>query len=133
VDSNLNKVLYAEDEPDIREIIGCALETLGGMTVETCDSGLDVVEKSLRSKPDLILLDVMMPGVDGPNAFRQLREVPELNSIPVVFITAKAQPREISQLLELGAFDVILKPFDPVKLPERLKEIWSEWNEKHQF
>jgi CheY-like chemotaxis protein len=96
------------------------------MTVETCNSGVGIVEVAHRFKPDLILLDVMMPDVDGPTAFRQLQKVPELSYIPVVFITAKVVGGDITEFLELGAVDVISKPYDPFKLPEMVKEILSK-------
>jgi two-component system OmpR family response regulator len=96
------------------------------MTVETCNSDVGIVEAAHRFKPDLILLDVMMPDVDGPTAFRQLQKVPELSSIPVVFITAKVVGGDITEFLELGAVDAISKPYDPFKLPEMVKEILSK-------
>jgi two-component system OmpR family response regulator len=101
----LEKILYAEDDADIRKIAILAMEVLGGMTVETCESGVDVVERVLQFQPDLILLDVKMPNVDGPTALGQLRQVPELISIPVVFITAKVMKEEVAEFRELGAVD----------------------------
>ena len=121
----LEKILYAEDDADIRKIAVLALEVLGGMTVETCESGVDVVEKAQQFKPDLILLDVMMPNVDGPAALGQLRKVPELISIPVIFITAKVMKEEDAEFRELGAVDIIEKPFDPQSLTEKINEIWE--------
>ncbi|MBT3765781.1 MAG: response regulator [Rhodospirillaceae bacterium] len=121
----LEKILYAEDDADIRKIAVLAMEVLGGMTVETCESGVDVVEKALQFLPDLILLDVMMPNVDGPTALGQLRQVPELISIPVIFITAKVMKEEVAEFRELGAVDIIEKPFDPQSLTEKINEIWE--------
>jgi len=121
----LEKILYAEDDADIRKIAVLAMEVLGGMTVETCESGVGVVEKALQFLPDLILLDVMMPNVDGPTALGQLRQVPELISIPVIFITAKVMKEEVAEFRELGAVDIIEKPFDPQSLTEKINEIWE--------
>ena len=121
----LEKILYAEDDADIRKIAVLAMEVLGGMTVETCESGVDVVEKALQFLPDLILLDVMMPNVDGPTALGQLRQVPELISIPVIFITAKVMKEEDAEFRELGAVDIIEKPFDPQNLTEQINKIWE--------
>lgn len=101
------------------------MEVLGGMEVETCESGVDVVEKAHAFKPDLILLDVMMPNVDGPTALGQLRKVPELSKIPVVFITAKVMKEEVAEFRELGAVDIIEKPFDPQSLTEQISAIWD--------
>ena len=75
--------------------------------------------------PDLILLDVMMPGMDGPSTLRSLRALPAVSGIPVVFLTAKVQPSEVAHLRSLGALDVIAKPFDPMKLSDQLRAIWS--------
>jgi len=121
----LEKILYAEDDADIRTIAVLAMEVLGGMKVETCDSGVNVVEKAHEFKPDLILLDVMMPNVDGPTALGQLRQVPELSKIPVVFITAKVMKEEVAEFRELGAVDIIEKPFDPQSLTEQINAIWD--------
>ena len=121
----LEKILYAEDDADIRKIAVLAMEVLGGMTVETCESGVDVVEKALQFLPDLILLDVMMPNVDGPTALGQLRQIQELISIPVIFITAKVMKEEVAEFRELGAVDIIEKPFDPQSLTEQINKIWE--------
>ncbi len=123
--SALQKILYAEDAADIREIAKMALELIGGFTLELCSSGLEAVEKGPGFAPDLILLDVMMPGMDGPTALARLREIPALAGTPVIFMTAKVQPQEVAALRALGALDIIPKPFDPMQLAQQLGAIWE--------
>src|SRR5690348_6526372 len=110
----LNHIMYVDDEPDIRAIVEMALQALGGFTVTLCQSGLEALEKAPQVRPDLILLDVMMPGMDGPQTLEALHRVPELAAVPVIFMTAKVQPAEIARFREIGAVDVIAKPFDPL-------------------
>ena len=126
---DLQRIYYAEDEDDIRLIAKLALETFGDFIVEANESGVGIVEKATDFKPDLFLLDVMMPNVDGIAAYKALADAPELKDIPVVFITAKVQPDEVNKFREMGVADIISKPFDPQNLTERLKEIWNRYNE----
>jgi two-component system, OmpR family, response regulator len=126
---NLDRILYAEDEDDIRLIATMALETFGNYVVETCESGAGIVEKAHAFKPDLFLLDVMMPDVDGIAALEAITSTPELKNIPVVFMTAKVQPGEIQRFRELGATDVLSKPFDPQELSANLQAIWEKLHE----
>lgn len=121
----LNKILYVEDEADIRTVAQLALETVGGFTLEVCSRGEDAVANGPAFKPDLILLDVMMPGMDGPSTLAALRKHPTLQNIPVIFMTAKVQLKEILVYKELGALDVIAKPFDPMTLAEQVRNIWA--------
>lgn len=121
----LEKILYVEDEPDIQAVARLALEHLGGFVVELCGSGHEALERFPSFKPDMILLDVMMPGMDGPTTLRALRALPDGERTPVVFMTAKVQPQEIAQYKQLGAIDVIPKPFDPMALAERVRAIWD--------
>ncbi len=121
----LNRILIVEDEPDIQTIARLALETVGELTVATCDSGKQALSAALAFRPDLVLLDVMMPGMDGPTTLRTLRQAPELCAVPVVFMTAKVQSQEVQSFLALGAADVIAKPFDPMTLAERVRDIWK--------
>ena len=102
-----------------------ALETVGGFTVETCISGKEAVQKAPGFAPDLIVLDVMMPGMDGPETLLALRALPGLKDTPVIFMTAKAMAPEIQKYKDLGALDVIPKPFDPMTLSDQIKAIWS--------
>ena len=122
---SLNRITYVEDEPDIRKVAQITLETLGGFTVEICSSGAEAVEKTPGFKPDLILLDVMMPGMDGVETFQKLRSNPELSDTPIVFMTANTQPHEITEYMALGAVGIITKPFDPMSLPDEIRAIWN--------
>jgi two-component system, OmpR family, response regulator len=118
------KVLYVDDEPDIREVGAMALELDGSMEVTTAASGpeaLTLLEGGGR--PDVILLDVMMPGMDGPAALNELKKRPELAQIPVIFITARAQAHELARFVSLGAIGVITKPFDPMTLSIELRAV----------
>ena len=114
------KLLYIEDEADIREIAAFALED-EGFDIIFCESGEQALEKAASFQPDLILLDVMMPGMDGPTTLQNLRKLPEIESTPVIFLTAKVQPNEVQSFLNLGAIDVIPKPFDPMSLPSQIR------------
>jgi len=122
----LQKILYVEDESDIQSIARLALETVGGLTVEICSSGTEAIEVAEEFDPDLILLDVMMPGMDGPSTLAELRKIPSLEDRPVVFMTAKVQPHEVEHYRELGAVDVIAKPFDPMTLADKVRKVYSE-------
>jgi CheY-like chemotaxis protein len=121
---SLSRILHVEDEDDIRMIVGITLKSIGGFTVEQCASGHEAVTKAPDFSPDLILLDVMMPAMDGPATLKALREIPALARTPVVFMTAKVQPQEVDGLKSLGAIDVISKPFDPMTLSDQIKSIW---------
>lgn len=124
-DHTLSRVLHVDDEPDIREIARLALEEVGGFTVESCASGAQAIEKAPAFDPDVILLDVMMPGMSGPEVLEALRTRPETSGIPVIFMTAKVQASEIEALTELGAIGVIEKPFDPMTMSGQVAEIWD--------
>jgi two-component system, OmpR family, response regulator len=121
----LTRILMVEDDPDIQAVAQLALEALGGFTVEMCGSGGEAVQTALVFAPDLILLDVMMPGMDGPSTLRALREVAQTAGIPVIFMTAKVQASEIAQYKEMGALSVISKPFDPMLLPAMIRDMWA--------
>ena len=120
----LTNILMVEDEPDIQMLAKLALESLGGLTVETCNSGQEAIQTAPALAPDLILLDVMMPGMDGTETFKALREIPQLADTPVIFMTARVQPDEVAEYKELGALAVISKPFVPRKLSDTIQSIW---------
>lgn len=122
----LNKILLVEDEEDIRTIAQIALEDIGKFTVSYCGSGKEAIQQALMFDPDLILMDMMMPGMDGATTLKELRKYPSLTKTPIVFMTARAQKREITEYLELGAIDVIPKPFDPMTLATTLRQIWEK-------
>ncbi|MDD4928417.1 MAG: response regulator [Gallionella sp.] len=121
----LVRVLYVEDEPDIQVVARLALEMVGGYTLEICSSGKDALIRAPEFKPQLILMDVMMPGMDGPTTLAHLREIPEFATTPVIFMTAKVQPGEVAGYKALGALDVIPKPFDPMTLSGQVQTIWE--------
>lgn len=121
----LKKILYVEDEKNIQTVARIALENVGGFTVEICSSGREAVEKLNVYAPDLILLDVMMPGMDGPTTLKEIRKKPASAGVPVVFMTAKIQPDEIQEYKNIGAADVIPKPFDPMKLASQVQKIYD--------
>lgn len=123
---SLREVLYVDDEPDIREIVQMALGLVSTLSVRTADSGIRALESLRESKPDLVLLDVMMPNMDGPTTLQQMRATPELQSIPVIFMTAKAMPQEVARFRSLGAAAVIAKPFDPMLLAEHVFAVWEQ-------
>ena len=121
----LHRILMIEDDLDIQAVARLALETLGGFTVEVCSRGREALETAPAFRPDLILLDVMMPDMDGPATLVRLRALPHMEEVPVVFMTAKVMPHEIDRYKTLGALDVIRKPFDPMTLSVTLNTIWE--------
>lgn len=121
----LKTILLVEDDLDIQSIAKMALRQVGGFTIETCSSGAEALQKAPQFNPQLILLDVMMPLMDGPTTLVKIRENPSLANIPVIFLTAKAQAHEIEEYKKLGALDVIIKPFDPMKLASTVLSIWN--------
>lgn len=121
----LQRILYVEDEPDIQAVAQIALESVGGFTLKTCSSGTEAIAAATDFNPDLILLDVMMPGMDGPTTLVELRKLPSTASTPAMFMTAKVQPQEIEYFKSLGALDVVTKPFDPMSLSSHIQDIWE--------
>ena len=122
----LERILYIEDENDIRQVARLALELVGKFNVTACGSGEEALAVFGNQHFDLVLLDVMLPEMDGTEILRSLRSAPGGENLPAVFMTAKVQPHEIATLKDLGALDVIPKPFDPMKLPETIRSIWTE-------
>lgn len=124
----LERILYVEDDADIAEVTCMALSDIGGFHVRHCLSGRKALETFPFYRPQLVLMDVMMPDMDGPETFRQLRLLPQGESVPVIFITAKAQMHEQDAYRALGATGIILKPFDPMTLSAQVTKIWEENN-----
>lgn len=122
----LTHICLVEDDPDIQEITKLALEMVDGMRVEVCSSGAEALEKTTIDPPQLILLDVMMPNMDGPTTLLKLREISNTAHIPVIFLTAKIQAHEVENYKKLGALDVISKPFDPLQLAKSVLSIWNQ-------
>jgi CheY-like chemotaxis protein len=124
-DEALTRILYVEDDADIRSVASFALEAVGGFVLAACASGEDALAAAAAFAPQLLLLDVMMPGMDGPETLAALRAMPETASTPAVFMTAKVQPQEVARYRALGALDVISKPFDPMTLSDEIRAIWA--------
>ncbi len=124
--TTLTKILYVEDDLDIQTVAQIALEMVGGFTLRICSSGREALEPaSVEFAPDLILLDVMMPEMDGPTTLARLREYPQLAKTPVIFMTAKVQASEVTHYKSIGAIGVIAKPFDPMQLAQQVRQLWA--------
>lgn len=121
----LNRILLVEDEEDIRAVAEVALESVGGFELKVCAGGQEALESIGEFAPQLIILDVMMPGMDGPETLREIRKLSEYAKTPAVFMTAKVQSQEIESYIAEGAAGVIPKPFDPMALSDRVLEIWQ--------
>jgi DNA-binding response OmpR family regulator len=113
------RILYVDDEPDIREVASLSLGLDPDFEVRDCAGGAEALEAMRDWRPDLIMLDVMMPGMDGPTTFERLRDIDEV--VPIVFITARTQERDVARLRGLGAAGVIEKPFDPMTLASEVR------------
>lgn len=121
----LSRILHVEDDPSIQAVVKVALEAVGGFRVLSCSCGQDALDQVQGFAPDFILLDVMMPGMDGPQTLAKIAQLVNIDQIPVVFMTAKVQPAETEHYRGLGACDVIIKPFDPMQLATQIRQIWN--------
>jgi len=121
------KILIIDDEDDIREVAALSLETVAGWEVIKASSGAQGVARAAEHRPDAILLDVMMPGMDGPTTFRELRRNPDTAGIPVLLLTAKVQGNDQRRFADLGVEAVLFKPFDPLMLPSQISDALG-WN-----
>lgn len=121
------RVLIIDDEEDIREVAALSLETVAGWDVLVAGSGAAGIAKARENRPDAILLDVMMPGMDGPTTFQELRSLPETADIPVILLTAKVQSADQRRFSDLGVARVMFKPFDPLTLARDIADAlgWS--------
>lgn len=126
--TELQHIMHVEDDPSIQQVAKIALEAVGGFTVHTCSSGQQALGDYANVKPQLILMDVMMPGMDGPTTLQQLQKKYDLSAVPTVFMTAKVQSNEVSSYKALGAADVVVKPFDPMTLSEQIRQIWRDYH-----
>jgi CheY-like chemotaxis protein len=124
---SLKRILLVEDDPDIQTITSLALGTFGGYDVLVCGSAAEALAAAAAFRPDLMLLDVMMPGMDGIEALRALRRIPETADTPVVFLTARVQPSDVARYQELGSLGLIRKPFEPMALVDTIGQIWSRF------
>ena len=123
--TQLSRILHVEDDRSIQAVAKVALEAVGGFQVLSCSSGADALAQVQAFDPQFILLDVMMPDMDGTQTLVKMRELVDINRVPVAFMTAKVQPAEIEHYLSLGAKAVITKPFDPMQLAKQVREIWT--------
>jgi len=121
----LKSLLYVDDDSDIREIVQMSLSLDGDLKVHTSDGGERALLKMKVEKPDLVVLDVMMPGMDGPSLLRRMRSDPELSRIPVIFMTAKVSTSDTGRLRELSSIGIIAKPFDPMTLGKQVRALWE--------
>jgi two-component system, OmpR family, response regulator len=123
---SINRVLIVDDDAGIRRIAAISLRRIGKWDVLATDSLVNALEYVTDFKPDLILLDARMPGMDGPTTFRLLQENEDNARIPVIFLTAKIQEQEVKSYKQLGAAGIISKPFDPVTLSGEIRRILSD-------
>jgi len=130
--AQLARVLVAEDDPDIRAVIELALARVGGLDVVACADGAVALALATRDPPDLILLDVMMPVMDGVETLARLKAEPATANIPVVFLTARVQPRDLERYYAKGALAVIAKPFDPMTLAKQLRQLHAKEDQKYE-
>jgi CheY-like chemotaxis protein len=117
-----HRILIIDDEDDIREVAALSLETVAGWDVVTANSGAQGLLKAVEHQPDAVLLDVMMPGMDGPTTFRELRKNPATASIPVILLTAKVQSNDQRRFADLGVNAILFKPFDPLTLAQQISD-----------
>jgi len=116
------RILIIDDEDDIRQVAALSLETVAGWEVVTASSGADGIRTAQVEKPDAILLDVMMPGMDGPTTFLEIKKNPEIAGIPVILLTAKVQGADQKRFANLGVSAVLFKPFDPLTLAQQMSD-----------
>jgi CheY-like chemotaxis protein len=122
-----HRILIIDDEEDIRDVAALSLETVAGWEVFVASSGAQGLARAIEHQPDAVLLDVMMPGMDGPTTFRELRKNPATAHIPVLLLTAKVQSSDQRRFADLGVEAVLLKPFDPLTLSTQIADVlgWS--------
>jgi CheY-like chemotaxis protein len=122
------RILIIDDDDDIRQVTALSLETVAGWDVVTANSGANGIRRAREEKPDAILLDVMMPGMDGPTTFQELQKIAETASIPVMLLTAKVQGADQKRFAGLGVAAVLFKPFDPLTLAQQMRDVlgWTD-------
>jgi len=122
----IQKILHVEDDPDIQEIAKLSLEAIGGFDIHQCLSGEQALEEVEAYGPDLFLFDVTMPEMNGDVLYSKVKEISGMENIPVIFMTALAQAKDVSWLKDLGALGVVVKPFDPMGLPDEIRKILTK-------
>lgn len=128
MNSLMRRILIIDDEDDIREVAALSLEATAGWQIYTASSGAAGIEIASVERPDAILMDVMMPGVDGPTTFANMQQNPAVADIPVLLLTAKVQGVDQRRFAGLGLAGILFKPFDPLTLAQQISEIlgWKE-------
>jgi CheY-like chemotaxis protein len=123
----MRRILIIDDEDDIREVAALSLESVAGWQISTADCAAEGIKKAIAENPDAILMDVMMPAMDGPTAFKEMQKLPEIAHIPVILLTAKVQGVDQRRFAGLGVAAVLFKPFDPLSLSEEISTAlgWS--------
>lgn len=125
--SALSRIMCVEDDPDIRELLQVALEDLGGLEVKLVDNAEDGIDEIVDYAPQILLLDVMLPGLSGPEALPEFRRLTEPLGTRIIFLTAKASERARQEFIALGADEVMFKPFEPMSLADELAALWDGW------
>ncbi|MCB1665500.1 MAG: response regulator [Pseudomonadales bacterium] len=126
----LKRIAHVDDDDSIRAIVKIALERIGKFELLSCASGAEALDKVPGFAPDMILLDVMMPGMDGPATLLQLKQKMNLEGVAVVFMTAKVQTAEMEHYKKIGACNVIIKPFDAMQLSQQLRSYWTQFHDE---
>ena len=131
----MRRILIIDDEDDIREVAALSLEATAGWEILTANSGAKGIEVAVDQQPDAILMDVMMPEVDGPTTFRHMQQNPAIANIPVLLLTAKVQGVDQRRFAGLGVAAVLFKPFDPLTLADQISEVlgWSKKGHSEQL
>ena len=124
----MRRILIIDDEDDIREVAALSLEAVANWQVMTASSGQEGIATATAALPDAILMDVMMPGMDGPTTFRQMQQEPAISNIPVLLLTAKVQGTDQRRFKDLGVAAVLFKPFDPLTLAQQIADVlgWKD-------
>ncbi len=128
--ATLKNILCIDDEQDILDIAKFALENLGHFKLQTICGGKEALARAPLLRPDLVLIDVMMPGMDGIQVYATLRKIPAFATMPFAFMTAKVQPSEVLRYLEMGIEGIIPKPFDPMTLSGAVLSLWESRRKK---
>jgi CheY-like chemotaxis protein len=118
----MRRILIIDDEDDIREVAALSLESVAGWHVSTASSGAEGIRAAMNDKPDAILMDVMMPAMDGPTTFKEMQKTPSIAHIPVVLLTAKVQGVDQRRFAGLGVAAILFKPFDPLTLADQMSQ-----------
>lgn len=126
----LKRIMHIEDDESIRMITSVTLEAVGNLEVLSCESGYDGIRQFEAFQPQVVLLDVMMPDLDGPGTLEEMKSRYRLDNVMVLFMTAKVQQEELAHFKSIGGFDVIEKPFDPMTLADKIRTCWEKYNQR---